>query len=171
MRLIAGGELEVDGAGRIWRVRRRKAGKLRAVPRRRAEAAHVDGYLTLPVRYRGRTVRLMAHRVVYAYRHGAIPAGAVIDHRNADKRDNRPENLEAVSPGENRRRSIAVAGNDRWMHSQRGRQAKGRAFHPARKLAPSDRADIKRARAAGASLRELAARYAVSRATIIRASR
>lgn len=46
------------------------------------------------------------HRIVWMATHGArIPDGAVIDHRNGDTGDNRPENLEAVTQGENIRRS------------------------------------------------------------------
>jgi hypothetical protein len=36
------------------------------------------------------------HRVVYEEHNGKIPKGYCIDHKNGNKSDNRPENLQAV---------------------------------------------------------------------------
>ena len=41
------------------------------------------------------------HRIVYAWFHGEAPEGLVIDHINNNKTDNRIENLQAITPGEN----------------------------------------------------------------------
>ena len=41
------------------------------------------------------------HRIVYTWFHGESPEGLVIDHINNIKTDNRIENLQAITPGEN----------------------------------------------------------------------
>lgn len=39
------------------------------------------------------------HRFVYEENNGKVPKGCIVHHKNGNKRDNRPENLEAVKPG------------------------------------------------------------------------
>jgi hypothetical protein len=49
---------------------------------------------------------VMAHRAVYEYHFGPIPAGLVIDHLCRNKRCVRPEHLEAVTNSENVLRGV-----------------------------------------------------------------
>lgn len=44
-----------------------------------------------------------AHRVVYEQHFGSIPDGFHIHHRNEKIRDNTPDNLEALSPGDHKK--------------------------------------------------------------------
>lgn len=44
---------------------------------------------------------LRIHRLVYQAFVGCIPDGFVIDHKNGDKKDNRIENLQILTPQEN----------------------------------------------------------------------
>lgn len=46
-------------------------------------------------------VQMQAHRVVYIFVHGSIPEGHVINHRDGNRRNNRIENLEAVTNRQN----------------------------------------------------------------------
>jgi hypothetical protein len=48
------------------------------------------------------------HLLVADAFHGPRPAGLHVDHVNGDKADNRPENLEYVTPAENVRRAAAM---------------------------------------------------------------
>lgn len=51
-------------------------------------------------------INFSCHRIVYALVHGACPAGLTIDHVDGNKDNNAIENLEAVTAGENSRRSM-----------------------------------------------------------------
>lgn len=62
------------------------------------------GYLVST--YQGRAFLL--HRVVWEACVGPIPSGMVINHRNGDKLDNRLENLEVVTSGDNQRHAYAT---------------------------------------------------------------
>ena len=44
---------------------------------------------------------LRIHKLVYQHFVGCIPEGFVIDHMNADKKDNRIENLQLLTPSQN----------------------------------------------------------------------
>lgn len=57
------------------------------------------GYLTVKVD--GRQVNV--HRVLWIMRHGPIPAGMYVDHRDGDKLNNADGNLRVASPEENNR--------------------------------------------------------------------
>lgn len=46
-------------------------------------------------------VYMQSHRVVWMYAHGPIPPGHVINHRDGNRRNNRIDNLEAVTPRQN----------------------------------------------------------------------
>lgn len=56
-----------------------------------------DGY----VRFRYKDEFLFAHRVVYRKHCGKLKKDMTVNHKNLDNSDNRPENLELISQGEN----------------------------------------------------------------------
>ncbi len=64
-----------------------------------------SGYVQLKKPVNGERLE---HRAVWATRHGKIPKGMQVHHRNGDKLDNRLENLELVSMADNMQKS------DRW---------------------------------------------------------
>lgn len=60
-----------------------------------------NGYLGIELRIDGKRCFSVAHKVIWETFNGKIPDGMQINHINEDKRDNRLENLELVTPSEN----------------------------------------------------------------------
>ena len=106
MKYVEDGEFEIDEQGRIWRLlvrRGHKSGGVRfdpVIPRRRAEQS-AGRYLQVTHRIGDKRIHVSAHRLVWQYLFGVIPKGMEINHKNGVKTDNRPENLEVVTPSEN----------------------------------------------------------------------
>lgn len=67
--------------------------------RRSGEVTCTDGRGYLTVKFNGRQYNV--HRLLWIMRNGPIPDGMQIDHINADKTDNTPENMRLVSHTEN----------------------------------------------------------------------
>ena len=66
------------------------------------------GYLMVAPRVEGKTIRRLVHRLVAEAFHGLPEEGQVANHRNGDKFDNRPENLEWTTQLANVRHQIEV---------------------------------------------------------------
>lgn len=122
----ATGRFRVDAVGNVWRGEKRaenKAGEYFQV------RAMVDGFRFCTC----------AHRLVWRALKGPIENGRVINHKNGMKRDNRPDNLECVSNGEN----VSHAHRSRLI-DQRGEK------NPASKLKDKQVVQIRLAYASGA---------------------
>jgi hypothetical protein len=86
--------------GTIWSWRKNSAETRTLVPRIDRYGYHAVGL------YRdGKRFYMRVHRLVWEAHVGPIPDGMTIDHLNEVKADNRLENLEVVSTGENLRRA------------------------------------------------------------------
>jgi len=83
------GKFRVDESGAVWR------------GDRRAENKTGRGYLQVRVMINTRRWYTCAHRIVWHALNGPIPKGLVVNHKNGIKFDNRPENLELVTPSQN----------------------------------------------------------------------
>jgi hypothetical protein len=103
--LLRDGTLSVDEEGRIWR--HREFG--RDIESRRAENKSRKGYLRLTLGVPGtrRTATVQAHRVVWTWLRGPIPDGLQVNHKDLNKANNRPDNLELVTGSGNIRHSYA----------------------------------------------------------------
>lgn len=100
---IDNGVFSVDDQGRVWRHKQLVSGEWRDIRPRRAENTSACGYylrlaMSLPGR---RIVSVSAHRLVYEVKVGPIPDGCEINHKDLNKQNNSPSNLEAVSPSHN----------------------------------------------------------------------
>lgn len=107
LQLVREGVLSIDSEGRIWRhFVLTKLGR-KVVPVRRAENPTMKGYLGLTLGIRGtrRTATVVAHKVVWVYLYGPIPNGLQVNHKDLCKTNNRPSNLELLTPSGNVRHS------------------------------------------------------------------
>lgn len=103
MDLISQGVFSVDEQGRIWRhkIRGSRFSDYRDLPEKRRAETKNSGYYELDVSYKGVKYRAKAHRIVWIWFTGNIDDSLTINHINANKLDNRLENLELISLSEN----------------------------------------------------------------------
>ena len=99
---------------------------------KRAEHLLPSGYMQVRVMVNSVRYYTCAHRLVWHAINGAIPEGMVINHLNGVKYDNRPENLQLVTPSEN-----AAHAHREGLFDQRGQK------NPAAKVSDSDVARIR----------------------------
>lgn len=129
-------------------------GRVRSVKTETVRAQHTTrGYPSLNLCRGGRHRSKRVHRLVAQAFMDAPEAGRDhINHINGDKTDNRLQNLEWVSPGENNRHAA-----DAGLNDQRGRR-NNRA-----KLTAEDVLEMReRAKRSGVTQRDLAAEFGVS---------
>lgn len=155
------GEIAIDQQGQIWRVATRRGkgrtGKTHTLNCIRRRAEHDTGiYLMMRVMINGKRAHALAHRLIWRHFNGPISAGLTINHKNGDKKDNRPENLELATYSEQVIHAHRVLG--------KGEQS-GMKNHRA-KLTTDQVAEIRHLRQTGMLLREIAARYKVAEQTI-----
>jgi len=112
--LVQSGILTIDDAGAIWRTAVfTRVGALKPIlPRRAEKKPRKDGYLEVTS---GRRKVILAHRLVYLGKHGPIPHGRVVNHKNGIRSDNSPTNLEPMAQAENNQHAITVLGADRSL--------------------------------------------------------
>ncbi|MGE6896841.1 HNH endonuclease [Priestia flexa] len=106
--------------GELWRKWELRRGWLENPKKVTKETS--NGYIMLRTsdkRY-PKHLYVCAHRVIWAFFNGEIPEGMVINHINGNKKDNRIENLEVVTPARNVRHAIEIGlthfvkGNDHY---------------------------------------------------------
>lgn len=160
-RLVELGELEIDAQGRIWRVKKRTfdrwTGGTRVTPceRVRAEIGRPgNNYLQVRAMIDGKRHYAAAARLVYLHFKGKIPQGLTINHEDGLKPNNSPKNLELATYSEQRHHAIKVLGARH--HDVRGSR------HPKTDLTEAKVLGMRAERAAGARVKDIAARYGVS---------
>ena len=93
------GTYEVSDQGRIKRLGRVGCKEERIIK----QTPDKDGYIEFATRRDGKTKNLKVHRLVYEAFVSPIPPGFVINHKDNDKQNNVPSNLEPMTIGENNR--------------------------------------------------------------------
>ncbi|MFA5187435.1 MAG: HNH endonuclease signature motif containing protein [Patescibacteria group bacterium] len=157
--LVVRGVFEVDSAGRVWRRKKRMSnGGLFTIRRVRAEKEMPNGYLVVRAKMgEGKYVKCLAHRLVWECWHGPIPNGQTVNHKNGDKADNRPENLELATQKEQAKHARDVLGTKAdWRGTK----------NPSAKLDQKSVADIRYLLSVGARCVDIAADFGVSDRTI-----
>lgn len=158
-------ELRIDSLGRVWRLMRRDThnGLKRIFPMR-VELKMKDGYLKISGGENSHSITALAHRLVWMYFYGRIPKGLEINHKNGIKNDNRPENLELVTPRGNMEHASEVLGK------LKGRLIIGE-MNPSGKLKNNDVVSIKKMLREGRKYSEIASMFGVSKSCIYQINR
>lgn len=117
-----------------------------------------DGYQRVMVRWKAMQVKRTygCHQLVARAFLGEPPVGFVVNHKNANKLDNTPSNLEYVTPGDNARHGFLLG----LMHPHSGEG------HYRSKLTAQQVREIRLMLEAGKSQVELAEQYGVVRQAI-----
>lgn len=150
------GWYEASTLGRIRIIQRPEKGDHGIYPYVLAPLLYRKGYLKHQFcRCRGahKPKRDFIHRIIYRTFHGPIPEGMTVNHKDGNKQNNRPENLELATNQEqvNHARRIGI-----------GRRYNGKLAH----LKADDIREIRRAYAAGERNIDLARRFRVVPGTI-----
>lgn len=157
IRLVKRGDFEIDSEGRIWRVAQKiQYGGMKPVAKRRAERDRA-GYLAVGGFIDGKRRDAAAHRLVWKHFYGEIPREMVINHKNGNKQDNRPSNLEVVTTAENNIHAFRV------LHTRNGKGVN----HSQHKIQDEDVRTIRNLRNRhGLRLKVIAGIFGVSEATV-----
>lgn len=127
-------------------------------PRGRIEKTRCGGYRGASFFVKkGKRVTVLQHRLVYICFIGAIPRGMTVNHKDGDKLNNHPANLEVMSLEDNTRHSLYVLGN-RYAASPYTRGH----LNVNAKLTPEDVVAMREDYSSGVSYREVAKRYGIS---------
>ena len=105
---VKAGWFEIRKDGSVWRIALRRANRwnpsVRIVPcePHRIDASCGAGYRTVKVKVGlgRRQASCCAHRLIWLHFNGPIPGELTINHKNGNKADNRPENLELATHSE-----------------------------------------------------------------------
>lgn len=108
---VLDGQFRIDPEGQIWRWTRK--GEILA------DRHHESGYLRIKISVDRRRLGVYSHRLVWYHFKGPIPKGYQVNHINGKRRDNRPSNLELVTPGQNTRHSYHSLGRGRFTQDSR----------------------------------------------------
>lgn len=119
---------------------------------------HSSGYAQVNLKVDGGYRTFLVHRLVMAAWIGPCPDGAVTNHINGIKTDNRLENLEYCSQSENMAHSFRT-GLSPKPPTRRGENA------PKAKLTPEQVVELRKEAEQGCQLKHLAAKYGITTPT------
>lgn len=151
IRGVETGLLRIDDEGRVWRIAYQgKAEQIKPIAPKRAETPTPSGYLKVHYTHNGKIIYAQAHRLVWQYYYGNIADGMQINHKDGNKINNHPANLEVVTPRGNVAHAIAT-GLVRVNGADNGNA----------RLSDADVVEIRRLYAAGQSQATIAAQFGI----------
>jgi HNH endonuclease/NUMOD4 motif len=133
-----------------------RTGQVWSIPRNRAlkQTRNRRGYLLVSLYRGGRAKSYLVHRLIASAWIGPIPDGYEVNHRNGKKNQNDVNNLEIVTPQQNREHAL------RYGLIRRG------ADNPRARLTESIVKSIRLRAAGGETIRRLAREFDVAEKTI-----
>ena len=168
---VLSGALEIRQDGSIWRIAEERGNRwnkkttLRPIVPHRVDETKSGGYRLVKVMRSRKQVTTGAHRLVYLHFHGQIPPGLTVNHKNGIKHDNHPDNLELATYAEQVKHARTTLGR-KWKTDNQNGEANDMA-----KLTDAAVREIRRRRAAGASLKSIAADFGISDRTVSKIAR
>ena len=162
---VLNGELEIMPDGTIWRTKMRQWSrwkqKLVLIPiaRRRAEHATSKGYFLVHLMIDGKRRGTGAHRLVFRHFNGKLPLDLEVNHKDGNKKNNRPDNLELVTRSEQQIHAVRVL-KVGWAANQNGPE------HRRAKLSTEQVEEIRRRRTGGETHSAIALDLGVSKQTV-----
>ena len=133
-----------------------RRGEVRSLVRNRllSQVEGERGYMLVNLYSNGRPKHFLVHRLVAAAFLGPIPPGHQVNHKDADKTNNHLENLEIVTPEQNR------------AHAARHGLIRVGEANPSARLTEEDVRAIRKLRDEGLRVRDIAHKYDVSERTV-----
>lgn len=157
---LASGKYEVDAQGVIWNLDYRGRGERRPVGLYPNKAGYMQFQITLP----GVRDYAMAHRFIAFAILGDPPAADwEVNHRDGNKANNCPKNLEWVSRDSNMQHAW-----DTGLKVLSGPIGGARERHPGAKLTEADVLEIRRRLCAGETQDAIAATFGIKQPTVSR---
>ena len=165
IKAVQDGELQIDNQGRIWRIAKRGWDRWQKKTVRRkckkVRAEHDTGdYLVVHVMWEKKSVIGQASRLVWRYFKGLIPPGLTINHKDGNKKNNHPNNLEIATYSEQALHARRILGkcDERGEKNHLSKLTNRKVKH------------IRKARQNGVKLRVLAEKYGTSIQTVSKAA-
>jgi len=106
---------DISDFGRVRRVKKWKGAVVGRILKNQADRY---GYMSVDLNIDGDRLFSRIHRLVAAAFIGVCPDGKEVNHKDGDKANNHPENLEYVTSSENQRHAYAIG-----LRSNRGEKA------------------------------------------------
>ena len=153
--LVDAGYWRIDDSDAIWIGPRPPWARGQWRTGMRAEKQQPEGYLMVRATIGGKRVVGLAHRLVWHCFNGPIEPGLTVNHKNGNKGDNRPGNLELRTYSEQLKHAHANR-----LLDQRGDR------NPNAKLTDDQVEEMRRRRVRGESLNSLADTYGVAFQTV-----
>jgi len=109
---ISVGSIDVDQYGQVWSLKKHhNDGRFISIKPRIYKRVGDKGYIRIALFLNNKQYNTIGHRIVWIYFNGIIPKGLQINHKNGIKTDNRPSNLELVTPSQNILHGINILGS------------------------------------------------------------